>query len=432
MNGVSGMQNGKISVLGAVPKPQLPSAVRNVPTPANNAQYFRQLRDRIIAKRANIDSGIIQRGTLPPGMGYGGPGIYQRALLALRSGVATEQEWALHHLVKISNERGDKFRLADFPNLTEALIDKVLEITPLFYDAPQWEVSYLNTSGFLGPHQLDGINGTANLLDKLSKLTPSQSFQDDLYPQEFSHKLERINEAALILRNMVMLLENADYLSRRAVMKDVIAIVLQLPKIPITIEIKNYALEIAEQLMQFFVLSSSDPLYIALVAQFESDDRGTIVTALQALARIGLNYETTNRLENIPASALQHISDWLLIDDEQLRGACLDFLYQFTAVTDNVEYLLQAVDMNALIGHMVRLLMFRAKFEDYSERVRTQSAPVSIPRGPPKLSSTIIAQFAKEAEPERSAHWYISLRQFSSTQLTRLQAPYVLCRRAWC
>ena len=70
-----------------------------------------------------------------PGTGYDGPNIYVRCLLALKSGIETEQHYALHHLVKISMERGDKYRFESFAGLAEALIEKVLEITSLISDA---------------------------------------------------------------------------------------------------------------------------------------------------------------------------------------------------------------------------------------------------------------------------------------------------------
>ena len=85
-----------------------------------------------------------------------GPNIYVRCLLALKSKIPAEQDYALHHLVKISMERGDKYRFESFPGLAEALIEKMLEVSSLFYDV-EWEVSYLGNNGM--PHILKRFGG---------------------------------------------------------------------------------------------------------------------------------------------------------------------------------------------------------------------------------------------------------------------------------
>jgi len=73
--------------------------------------------------------------------GFSGPNIYVRCLCALKSGIPAEQAYALHHLVKISMERGDKYRFEGFPGLAEGLIEKVLEVSSLFYKV-DWEIKY--------------------------------------------------------------------------------------------------------------------------------------------------------------------------------------------------------------------------------------------------------------------------------------------------
>ena len=59
--------------------------------------------------------------------GFIGPNIYLRALRSLQSGIPSEVQFALHHLVKMSYERGDKYRFDGFPGLAEALINKILD-----------------------------------------------------------------------------------------------------------------------------------------------------------------------------------------------------------------------------------------------------------------------------------------------------------------
>ena len=104
-------------------------------------------------------------------------------MYGLRSGVPEEQEFALHHLVKISYERGDKYKFEGFPMLAESLIGKSLEITELLYGV-KWEVSYGEQT--LKPNILDGSFGTPNLLENISILkTRANSY--GVESAEFQH-----------------------------------------------------------------------------------------------------------------------------------------------------------------------------------------------------------------------------------------------------
>ena len=63
-----------------------------------------------------------------------------------------------------------------------------------------------------------------------------------------------------------------------------------------------------------------------------------------------MNLEATNKLSDVPVKTLQSICDWLLVEDEDLRIACLDFLYLFTGFPDNVELLAHEVNVEAVVG----------------------------------------------------------------------------------
>lgn len=337
-----------------------------------------------------------------PGTGFPGPNIYIRALHALRSREPEEEAYALHHLVKISHERGDKYRFDQFPGLAEALIVKVIDVGSLFFDVA-WEISYTEDD-FDQAHVLNGLSGTQDLLKRIQSLQALDVY-DELLPHRNAKALNMINEAALIIRNMVMLKENALFVTMIPSIRDLIVIALNLPQHPTTVELKHYALEIAEQLTKYWVLSSQDPLYHSLLAQVDSDDRGRIITSLRSLARIAMNLEATNKLTGVSTKTLRSVCDWLLVEDEELRIACLDFLYLFTGFPDNVETLAHEVDLESVVNQLVRMLQHGAIA--YEER-RTASKPSKSSQpsdGAPKLSSAIIDHFSTLDEPERSSQW---------------------------
>ncbi|KAI9818792.1 MAG: Chromatin structure-remodeling complex protein rsc9 [Pycnora praestabilis] len=386
------------------PRPQMPLTLRPVITPSNNPELFKK-KQEILKETAATKAGRTvptYKGMMLPGTGFDGPNIYVRTLLALRSSIPEEQDYALHHLVKISHERGDKYKFDAFPGLAEGLIDRVLEVSSLFYDV-KWEVSFKDDGSMHETRTLDGMNGTSDILRRLGALTERET-RDDMETEEFSRKLNQVNEAGLVIRNMVMLEENASYLSRLSPIRDFICIALNLPTQPAVVELKHYALDIAEQLTKYWALETEDPLYQSLLAQLDGMDRGAILTALRAISRISMNLNENNHLKGISLASVQHICEWTLLDDEELVHACLDFLYQFTAVVENVEIILQMPSIGSLINQLVRLLLHGAKEEERRSMIKRavkEPAATNIPNIPRDL----LDQLLKYEEPERSAHW---------------------------
>ncbi|KAH0536936.1 hypothetical protein FGG08_006238 [Glutinoglossum americanum] len=404
INSSSNPTSMSFTVANYEPRPQMPLTLRPVITPGNNPELFKQrqkaLRDAAASKRGR--AAPTYKGMMLPGTGFEGPNIYVRTLLALRSGIREEEDYALHHLVKISHERGEKYRFEAFPGLAEGLIEKVLDISSLFYDV-KWEVSYRDDSSAHEKQTLDGIHGTTDVLAKIASLK-SLDRGDDMETEEFSHRLSKISEAGLVLRNMAMLEENAEHLSRLPLVRDFINVTLNLPPRPSVVELQHYALDIAEQITKYLSLEPEDPLYRSLLSRLESSDRGAILTTLRAISRISMNLEENNRLKGVPMTVIRRISDWTLIDDEELVNACLDFLYQYTAVDENVQAMLTEVNIEGLINQLVRLLLHGAKEQDdkvlMKKPVKGRSA-----KEIPNLPRDLLEQLLKYEEPERSGYW---------------------------
>ena len=331
-----------------------------------------------------------------------------RTLLALRSGITQEQDYALHHLVKISHERGDKYKFEAFPGLSEALVEKALEICSLFYDV-NWEISYVDDGEAKPDHVLDGMNGTPNILERMSRLSPLQ-ISDDLRTSEFSRVLDKSHEAGLIIRNMSMLEENARYLADQHPLRDFLSIALNLPGNECVVELKHCALDIAEQLTKYWVLESSDPLYITLLNYIhDGRDRGAALTALRAIGRISMNLEASNCLRDIPLSIISLLIEWTYLDDDDLVSACLDFFYQYTAVPENVAFLLAKmqegkISLHPLVNRCSQLLLHGAQ-EYHSNRSLAPAIPEKPAKDIPKVPSDLLTQILEYSEPDRSTKW---------------------------
>ena len=404
VNGLGSMSylaNTNTTLASYEPRQQLPLTLKPVTTPANNPNLY-QLKRKQMQEASVGQPAKRVKGLMLPGTGFIGPNIYVRAQLALQSGLPEEEQYALHHLVKISHERGDKYRFDQFPGLAEALINKVLQISGLFYDVG-WQVSYQDQHSPDDGCVLSGLYGTGDVLRKLKARLPLDT-DDSVQALEFSQNLGRITEAGLVIRNMVMLDENAQYVAKIPILKDFFSIVLDL-KHPAVIELQHYALETAEQLSMYYHIGPQDVFYEALLAQLDSNDRGKIVTALRTLARLGMRFSENKKLENVPTTVLHNLRQWIMIEDEELRSACLDFLFQFTSVADNVRILVESTDLHGLVGQLSRLLLFRAKEDTRKTRAQKIDNDEAQPTDVPRLAKELIEQLLKHEEPERSSHW---------------------------
>ena len=428
MNATS-LTNGASSTLASYePSQSYPLSLKPVITPANNPEYYRNERKR----KLEAETGPLAkkyRNIMLPGTGFIGPNIYVRAQLALRSGLPDEEQYALHHLVKISYERGDKYRFDQFPGLAEALVKKALQVSSLFYDV-KFDVSYDDEDIMPDEDTLDGLQGTSDIIQRLRSKTPVVS-NDTMQDATFLSQLNRITEAGLVVRNMCMLEENARFLSMQPLIRDYLAVVLDLPQHPSIIELQHYALDTAEQVLKYCDLSPHDALYHSLLVQLEREDRGAIILALRTISRIAMNLPPPKRLDSITDEVLRRLQDFLMVEDEELRSACLDFFMQYTSFADNVDNLLQALDASRLARQLSRLLFFGAReHKDQRPPTRqdtsTTSSSSDTPTPVARLSRPIVEALLKLDEPERSSEWlrmcFLSDPTSEMTQISLWQA----------
>lgn len=327
-----------------------------------------------------------------------------RCLYGLRSGVPSEIDFALHHLVKISFERGDKYKFEGFPLLAEALIEKALEVT-LLATGRRWEVEYGSKGLSEKDNVLNGTYGTRDILSRLKKF-PIIAPHDSLEDPDFCHRLLKINEAVSILRNMIMLKENALFLANMSLFRDFLSLGLNMPNQPRFNEIRNNTLDMAEQATRYWTTGPNDPVFISLLNCLDSPDRYHNLTALRALNCFSMELEESNRLQSVPLSKIQIVMNWTLLElDRELLGATLDFLYQYTALPENIEELLKHFQIQTtLIPRLVNLLLFdrvHVRNTHVDQEEKRGPAPTEIPAIPPDL----FLELLQLVEPERSSRW---------------------------
>ncbi|KAF4595828.1 RSC complex subunit Rsc9 [Ophiocordyceps camponoti-floridani] len=385
-------------VLSYQPRNMRPLQLRPVATPGYAPAEFPRPRPPQRPPPLHISG----RQPMLPGTGFDGPNIYTRCLMALRSGLPAEQAFALNHLVKISYERGDKYRFDAFPGLAEGLVGKALHVGRLFYHV-DWTLSWDLYPDSTDVGTLDGNNGTPDILERIQGLV-ERDVPEALQTEKFADEMVLVTEAVLTMRNMVTLPDNAVNMSDFPPLKDLICILLHLPAHDSLVEMKHLALDIAEQLAPYMALEADNPLYKTLLSQLGSEDRGMILTALRALGRISMNLEATNTLAHVKPEALRRIVNWLLLNDDELIDACLDFLYQYTAVVANLDHLVRSTRPEDVVDHLVRLLAHGARKVQRELMLMPERRLPSRDEIAP-MPEDLLQEMVKLEEPERVHRW---------------------------
>ncbi|KAL4932781.1 putative chromatin remodeling complex subunit (Rsc9) [Aspergillus undulatus] len=356
--------------------------------------------------------------------------IYKRAHYGLQSGIPDEVDFALYHLVQISNQRGDKFKFEGFPLLAENLMEKAMEVTVLCTGV-KWELQYDFGQATDRVNVLNALHGTRDILDRIKKI-PVTLPDDSLETYEFNHRLRNIKEATLILRNMVILPDNALYISRSAsgLLRDFLVIMINIPDQPRLNELKNDALDIAEEVTKVMRTDPEDPLWISLLNCLYSADRAHVVRALWALTHFSTALyepEANRAIENIPKEALQQLYLLTLIDlDKDVLSGALDFWYQYTLAPENIETMMDVFNFRTIfIPRMIALLVHEgrpSKRETVLQEEKVAPPPAEIPRVP----SELLKELMELSEPERSSRWlrccFVEDAECEITQIALWQA----------
>ncbi|KAL4909008.1 hypothetical protein BDW74DRAFT_76264 [Aspergillus multicolor] len=386
---------------------KVPMSTRDVWTPGNRPSLFSSVYDRGKTTRQAdyYDPYFGLRFIDVPKSDH----IYKRAHYGLQSGIPDEVDFALYHLVQISNQRGDKFKFEGFPLLADNLMEKAMEVSVLCTGV-KWELQYDFRQATDRVNALNALHGTRDILDKIKRI-PVTLPDDSLETHEFNHRLRNIKEATLIIRNMVLLPDNAFYIASCAsgLLRDFLVIMLNIPDQPRLNELKNDALDIAEEVTRLMRTDPEDPLWISLLNCLDSPDRAHVVRALWALTHFSTELdepEANRAMESIPKETLQQLYLLTLIDlDKDILSGALDFWYQYTLSRENIETMMEVFNfqtvfiprMLALLTHEGRL----SKRETVLQEEKVAPAPTEIPRVPPEL----LRDLMEISEPERSSRW---------------------------
>ncbi|EXJ91295.1 hypothetical protein A1O1_04405 [Capronia coronata CBS 617.96] len=396
------------------PRPSVALTLRPIQTPGNDPSYHvRKAQAQAVAKpRAAPEPQQYLKSVIPIAIQKGAE-IYDRCLHALRTGDPELQRWALFHMVKMSNERGLKWKFEEYPYTAEGLIEKALEISKLVCGV-KWVVTYNKDDGRFPLATLNGAFGTSDLTARISEvMTPAgDNGGNDLDDVEKADQLERLNEAILVLRNMVMLEDNAVFLSQLALFKEFLAVALSVPDRPQLTEFRVSTLELAEHVTKYWPLVPENPVYRALLPLLDSEDRAIFLTAIRSLNRFGMATAEPHQMTQVPLATIKRLLALTLsVLDNEILEQTLTFLYELTAVPENTAMVLSD-DIQTIKHFISRLLNLCRAY--YAQAHEAPALVASVPASPktntrdipiPNIPQELHAHLLQFIEPDRSSRW---------------------------
>ncbi|KAK3828618.1 MAG: hypothetical protein J3Q66DRAFT_323117 [Benniella sp.] len=292
-------------------------------------------------------------------------GHQNRILLALKSELPNEIDWAFSRLISLSFE-WNEFSL----NMIPGLLDELLGFAQPFFE--WWST-------------LD-IKCNDELRD------------EDILSFNESHSMERVLQVFHILRNLSFLDHNTIILTEHPGFRAMLQQGLSMPPSTHLNELRIYCLDTLECLSIHITLRSKFDIYLReLHRLLQTNDKAMILGCLRALTRLAANENNEKILCEIDPEIIERISQLLLVQDEELIGATLDYLYQFSSFHGDAAVQIAKNFPGNIVSVLVQFLSW--------------GSPKSIP--PP-----VMVDPAQQIlhEPYRALHWLQS--NFESNPMT--------------
>ncbi|KAI8985175.1 hypothetical protein BDB01DRAFT_789191 [Pilobolus umbonatus] len=248
-----------------------------------------------------------------------------RILLSLQSNLPNEIDWAFNTLIKFSYA-SENFSLDFIPTL----VDMLLDFTSNFFDS-----------------QLESADSTINTDIFCSKRNQEQ--------------YERVLQVFHIIRNFSFLEMNIRRLAFHERLRHLLLKGICLPPSSPYGESSRHCLDILENIApQVCLANKNDPYLINMTRLLFSNDRAYILGAIRSLTRVAVTEANEKILGNADAETISRIAQLLIVDDEELIAATLEYLYQYSSLKGNFSTQLITYYPGNLIGLLTGLLSYKS------------------------------------------------------------------------
>ncbi|KAI7853836.1 hypothetical protein BDC45DRAFT_145451 [Circinella umbellata] len=260
-----------------------------------------------------------------------------RLLLALKSDLPNEIDWAFNTLVRISFNF-DALTLDYMPTLIDTLID---------FAHP-----------FYKEHVAPALGQSSN-----NKIADCHL---QISPNLFSSKknqvmFERVLQVFHILRNFSFLEVNIRRLAHHGLLRQMLMMGIALPPDSPFAELSRHCLDILENIApQVIVSGPTDPYILTMVFLLFTNDRALILGAIRSLTRVGITEVNERVLGTGNPDIIRRMSQLLLVDDEEMAAATLEYFYQCSSLNGNFSSVLVKYYPGNLIGLLTGYLSYKS------------------------------------------------------------------------
>ncbi|KAL0082340.1 C2H2-type zinc finger transcription factor [Phycomyces blakesleeanus] len=323
-----------------------------------------------------------------------------RILLALKSNLPNEVDWAFNTLIKFSFI-SENFSLDFMP----VLLDLLLGFADPFFDR---HVRFL-------------MKDYNNNRDEAEEAEYEVERQDDAMfsTKEDQELFERVLQVFHILRNFSFLDINVRRLAHQEKLRQMLLLGITLPPDSQYAELTRHCLDILENIApQVIVNSPNHPFLTIISGLLFTNDRALILGAIRWLTRVAVTEINERVLSVANPNIVDRLAQLLLVDDEELTAATLEYFYQYSGLHGDFSIQLVQLCPGNLIGLLVGFLSYKSSLVPASASVNSTihgipSAQLSNPtnnsnKQKPQQTAPLIPDLTNYAhldEPYRCLGW---------------------------
>lgn len=234
-----------------------------------------------------------------------------------------EIDWAFNTLIKFSYA-SENFSLDFIPTL----IDLLLDFTVDFFQ-----------------HQIE----------------KSQTVTDVFCSKAQQETYERVLQVFHILRNFSFLEMNIRRLAMHERLLFLLMKGIALPPSSQYGELSRHCLDILENIApQVSLVSREDPYLTTMIHLLFTNDRAFILGSIRALTRVAVTETNERVLGYADLNVIRRLAQFLMIDDEELAAATLEYLYQYSSLRGNFSAQLIRCYPGNLVGLLTGFLSYKS------------------------------------------------------------------------
>ncbi|KAJ3117613.1 ATPase of 26S proteasome regulatory subunit 4 [Phlyctochytrium bullatum] len=322
---------------------------------------------------------------------YGGS--HNRLLLALQSGLANEVDWAFNKLVKLSYTCPPQFHIGQIATLLDSIVA---------YAEPFFSSLKLNTALDNFETTIDDDSWTTRKDGKANILPVFYDFSV-FNTKPRAELMERVMQVMHVLRNFSFMEHHQRFFISQHSILTILAKAIALPSYTWYIEVKQYSLEIFENLAGWLQLRGKNDFYLAcLKKMLMESNREIVLGALRSLSKLCSNELNHPCLTDIDTEAFSKLFSLLYVKDEELVYAILEMIYTHSCLSADVALKIAS----AAPTNIVRLLasLLRPQHGEADKGVS------SIPRG---VAGQVPTAKPSALDRNQELHALTALRKFA-------------------